>query len=48
MSGEQVLMTARGAIEELTSREILKCASSITILNMLAPELFEESEQWSR
>ena len=43
MTKEQVLMTARGAVDELLSRNLLKCAEAMSIFDTLAPERFGES-----
>lgn len=45
MNKEQVLMTARGAVEELVSRNHLKCYPAMKILDILAPENFGEAKE---
>ena len=45
MTKEQVLMMARGAVEELVSRNEMKCLPAMTVLEILAPENFGEPRQ---
>ena len=43
LTNEQILMTARGAVEELVSRNHMKCIPALKVLEMLAPENFDEA-----
>lgn len=38
MSDEQILFIARGAIDELTSRSVIKCSVAVQIIEFLSPE----------
>lgn len=38
LDDEQILSVARGAIDELTARSVLKCSVAIKIIELLAPE----------
>jgi len=45
MTSEQVLMTARGSVEELVSRNCLKCRPAMVIFDILSPENFGEARE---
>ena len=38
MGDEEILMMARGAVDELTARNVIGCSIAIKIINMLGPE----------
>lgn len=38
LTDEQLLVVARGAVDELTARNVLRCDSALKVFEFLAPE----------